>query len=122
MTDATTFEPRQPADSRPARQATPAPLDLLLKELGITFDQWVVLNAVATGLVPAEVGQLVPALSAAVCTSERAARWLLDEAEAAHHLRVLSAPDGDPASARVELTAQGEVLLDRLRGVLRFGQ
>jgi hypothetical protein len=33
-------------------------------EMRITFDRWVVLNAVATGSVPAEVSLLVPALSA----------------------------------------------------------
>jgi hypothetical protein len=118
---AETFEARQPADTPPGPQAKPAALNLLLKELGVTFDRWVVLNAVATGLVPAEVGRLVPALAAAVCTTERAARWMLDEAEAAHHVRVVSAPDGDPADARVELTAEGEVLHDRLLGVVGFG-
>jgi hypothetical protein len=48
-----------------AQRATSAVLDLLLAEVGITFDRWVVLNAVVTGSVPAEVGLLVPALSGA---------------------------------------------------------
>jgi hypothetical protein len=38
--------------------------------------------------------------------------------ESDHHVRVVSAPSGDPAAARVELTAEGEVLHERLRAAL----
>jgi hypothetical protein len=37
---------------------------------------------------------------------------------AGHHVRVVSAPSGDPAAVRVELTAEGEVLHERLRAAI----
>lgn len=112
MTDAAILNGRQIGE---AQRATSAVLDLLLAEIGITFDRWVVLNAVATESLPAEVGLLVPALSAAFDATDETVQFMLDEAESGHHVRVVSAPSGDPAAARVELTAAGEVLHERSR-------
>jgi hypothetical protein len=98
-----------------ADAVTSAALDRLLAEIGTTFDRWVVLNAIASGSLPAEVGLLVPALSAALDATGETVRFMLDEAESGDHVRVVSAPSGDPAAARVELTAEGEVLHERLR-------
>jgi DNA-binding MarR family transcriptional regulator len=115
MTDAPTLDGRQLGGTR---RATSAVLDLLLADVGITFDRWVVLNAVATESLPAEVGLLVPALSAALDVTDETVQFLLDDAESGHHVRVVTAPSGDPAAARVELTAEGEVLHERLRAAI----
>lgn len=112
MTDAAILNGRQLGE---APRATSSVLDLLLAEMGTTFDRWVVLNAVATESLPAQIGLLVPALSAALDTTDETVRFMLDEAESGHHVRVVSAPSGDPAAIRVELTAEGEVLHERLR-------
>jgi hypothetical protein len=112
MIDAATLDGWQPGE---AQRAPSAVVDVLLAEIGTTFDRWVVLNAVATESLPAEVGLLVPALSAALDATDETVRFMLDEAEVAHHVRVVSAPSGDPAAARVELTGEGEVLHERLR-------
>jgi uncharacterized protein YbjT (DUF2867 family) len=114
-TDAAILGGRQLREAQRARSAV---LDLLLAEIGITFDRWVVLNAIVTGSVPADVGLLVPALSAALDATDETVRFILDEAESGHLVRVVSAPSGDPAAAQVELTAEGEVLHERLRAVL----
>lgn len=111
MTDAAIPVGRQLGE---AQRATSAVLDVLLGEIDKTFDRWVVLSAIATMSVPAEIGLLVPALSAALDTTDETVRFMLDEAESDHHIRVVSAPSGDPAAARVELTAQGEILHERL--------
>jgi DNA-binding MarR family transcriptional regulator len=115
MTDAAIDDSRRLGE---AQRAASTALDLLLAEIGITFDRWVVLSAVATGSVPAEVGLLVPALSAALDTTDETVRFMLDEAESDHHVRVVSAPSGDPAAVRVELTAEGDVLHERLRAAI----
>jgi hypothetical protein len=115
MTDAAILDGRQLGE---AQRATSAVLDLLLAEIGITFDRWVVLNAVATKSLPAQVGLLVPALSAALDATDETVQFMLDEAESIHHVRVVSAPSGDPAAARIELTAEGEVLHERLRAAI----
>jgi DNA-binding MarR family transcriptional regulator len=115
MTDAAILNGRQLGE---AQRATSAVLDLLLAEIGITFDRWVVLNAVATESLPAEVGLLVPALSAALDATDERVQFMLDEAESAHHVRVVSAPSGDSGMCRVELTAEGEVLHERLRAAI----
>jgi DNA-binding MarR family transcriptional regulator len=115
MTDAAILDGRQRGE---AQRATSAVLDLLLAEIGVTFDRWVVQNAVAAESLPAEVGLLVPALSAALDATGETIRSMLDDAESAHHLRVVSAPSGDPAAARVELTAEGEDLHERLRAAI----
>jgi len=115
MSDAAILDGRQLGE---AQRATSAVLDLLLAEIGITFDRCVVLDAVVTGSVPAEVGLLVPALSAALDATDEMAEFMLDEAESGHHVRVVSAPSGDAAAARVELTAEGEVVHERLRAAL----
>jgi hypothetical protein len=115
MTDAAILDGRQLGE---AQRATSAVLDLLLAEIGITFDRWVVLNAVATKSLPAQVGLLVPAPSAALDATDETVQFMLDEAESIHHVRVVSAPSGDPAAARIELTAEGEVLHERLRAAI----
>jgi len=115
MTDAAIFEGRQLGE---ARRATSAVLDHLLAEMGITVHRWVVLHAVASEALPAEVGLLVTALSAALDATDETIRFMLDDAESDHHVRVVSAPSGDPAAARVELTAEGEVLHERLRAAI----
>jgi hypothetical protein len=115
MTDAAILNGRQLGE---AQRATSAVLDLLLAEMGITFDRWVVLNAVAAESLPAEVGLLVPALSAALEATDETVQFMLDEAECDHHVRVVSAPSGDPAAVRVELTAEAEVLHERLRAAI----
>jgi hypothetical protein len=115
MTDAAILNRRQPSE---APRASSTVLDLLLAEMGITFDRWVVLSAVATRSLPAAVGLLVPALSAALDATDETVELMLDDAEAGHHVRVVSAPSGDPAAARIELTAEGEVLHERLRAAI----
>jgi hypothetical protein len=76
MTDAAILDGRQLGEVQ--RATVLGPLDLLLAEMGITFDRWVVLNAVAAESLPAEVGLLVPALSAALDTTDETVRfpWL----------------------------------------------
>jgi hypothetical protein len=113
MTDAPILDGR--GRPREAPRVTSAVLDLLLTERGITLDRWVVLSALATESVPAELGRLVPALSAALGATGESVRFMLDEAESGRHVRVVTAPSGDPMAARVELTAEGEVLHERLR-------
>lgn len=115
MSDAAILNRRQPSE---APRASSTVLDLLLAEMGITFDRWVVLSAVATRSLPAAVGLLVPALSAALDATDETVELMLDDAEAGHHVRVVSAPSGDPAAARIELTAEGEVLHQRLRAAI----
>jgi len=115
MSDAAILNRRQPSE---APRASSTVLDLLLAEMGITFDRWVVLSAVATRSLPAAVGLLVPALSAALDATDETVELMLDDAEAGHHVRVVSAPSGDPAAARIELTAEGEVLHERLRAAI----
>jgi len=115
MTDAAILNRRQPSE---APRASSTVLDLLLAEMGITFDRWVVLSAVATRSLPAAVGLLVPALSAALDATDETVELMLDDAEAGHHVRVVSAPSGDPTAARIELTAEGEVLHQRLRAAI----
>ena len=115
MTDAAILNRRQPSE---APRASSTVLDLLLAEMGITFDRWIVLSAVATRSLPAAVGLLVPALSAALDATDETVELMLDDAEAGHHVRVVSAPSGDPAAARIELTAEGEVLHERLRAAI----
>jgi hypothetical protein len=112
MTDPAILNGRQPG--RPQR-AMSAVLDLLLADVGVTFERWVVLNAVAAESLPAEVGLLVRALSAALDATDETVRSMLDDAESDHHVRVVSAPGGDPAAVQVELTPQGEALHERLR-------
>jgi hypothetical protein len=115
MTDAATLDGRQPGEAQPV---TSAVLDLLLAEIGTTFDRWLVLNVVASRSVPAQVGLLVPVLAAALEATDETVRLMLDDVESGHQVRVISAPGGDPAAARVELTAEGEVLYERLRAAI----
>lgn len=116
MTDAPILDGR--GRQREAPPVTSAVLDLLLAERGITLDRWVLLSALATESVPAEVGRLVPALSAALDATDETVRFMLDEAESGRHVRVVTAPSGDLTAARVELTAEGEVLHERLRAAI----
>ena len=115
MIDAAVLAGRRPGKGR---RVTSAVVDLVLAEVGTTFDRWVVLNAVASRSFPAQVGLLVPALSAALEATEGTVRRMLDDAESGHHLRVVSAPNGDPSAARVEMTAEGEVLHERVRAAV----
>jgi hypothetical protein len=101
-----------------AQQATSAALDHLLADLGITFDGWVVLSAVAADAVPAEVDLLVPALSAVLDTTEEMVQVMVDEAVSGNHVRVVPAPSGDSGQVRVELTTEGEVLHERVRAAI----
>ena len=115
MTDAATLDGRQPDEEQ---RVTSAVLDLLLAEFGTTFDRWLVLNVVASKSVPARVGLLVPALAAALGVTVETVRLMLDDAESGRHVRVVSPPSGDPAAVQVELTAEGEVLYERLRAAI----
>jgi hypothetical protein len=112
MTDAATLDGRLAGEPQ---RATSAVLDLLLAEIGTTFDRWLVLNVIASESLPARVGLLVPALAAALEATDETVRLMLDDAESGRHVRVVSPPSGDPAAARVELTAEGEALYSRLR-------
>lgn len=91
-----------------AQRATSAVLGVVLAEHGTTFDRWVVLNALATGVLPPERSRLVPELTAAVATGSAEVEAVLDDAEAAGLVRIVSAPGGgDAVAVRVELTAAG---------------
>jgi DNA-binding MarR family transcriptional regulator len=90
-----------------AQRATSAVLGVVLAEHGTTLDRWVVLNALATGAFPPERARLVPRLAGAHATGPAVVEAMLDQAEAAGLVRVVSAPGGDPGAVRVELTAAG---------------
>ena len=98
-----------------AERATSALLGVVLAEHGTTFDRWVVLNALATGAVPPERARLVPGLAGALATGPAGVEALLDEAEAAGLVRIVSAPGGDPGAVRVELAAAGRAQYGTLR-------
>ena len=101
-----------------AQRATSAIFGVVLAEFGTTFDEWVVLNALATGAFPPERAGLVPGLAGALATGPAAVEALLDQAEAAGLARIVSAPGGDPGAVRVELTAAGRVQHRTLRSAL----
>jgi DNA-binding MarR family transcriptional regulator len=90
-----------------AQRATSAILGTVLAEHGTTFDRWVVLDALATGAVPPERARFVPRLSAALATGPAAVEAVIDQAEAAGLVRIVSAPGGDPGAVRAELTPAG---------------
>ncbi len=98
-----------------AQRATAALFGVVLAEHDTTFDQWVVLNALATGALPPERARLVPGLAGALATGPAAVEALLDQAEAAGLARIVSAPGGDPGAVRVELTSAGQALHGMLR-------
>lgn len=98
-----------------AQRATSAVLGVVLTEHGTTFDRWVVLNALATGAFPPGRARLVPGLAGALATGPAAIEALLDQAEAAGLVRIVSAPGGDPGAVRVELTAAGRAQHGTLR-------
>jgi len=98
-----------------AQRATSALLGVVLTEHGTTFDEWVVLNALATSAGRPERAWLVPTLAAALATGPAAVEAVIDRAEAAGLVGLVSAPGGDPAAIRVELTAVGRALHGLLR-------
>jgi DNA-binding MarR family transcriptional regulator len=103
-----------------AQRATSAVFDVVLAEHGTTFDGWVVLNALATGAFPPEGARLVPRLAAALATGPAAVEAMLDQAEAAGLVRIVSAPGGEPGAIRVELTAAGRAQHDTLRSAIDY--
>ena len=105
-------------DIAQAQRATAAVLDVVLAEHGTTSDRWVVLDALATGALPPERASLVPGLAGALATGPAAVEAVLDQAEAAGLLRIVSAPGGDPGAVRVELTAPGGALQSTLRSAI----
>jgi DNA-binding MarR family transcriptional regulator len=98
-----------------AQRATSAILGIVLAEHGTTFDEWVVLNALATGACPSERARLVPALAAALATGPAAVEAVIDDAEVAALVRIISGPAGDPHPVSFELTAVGRALHGLLR-------
>jgi DNA-binding MarR family transcriptional regulator len=103
-----------------AQRATSAVFDVVLAEHGTTFDEWVVLNALATGAFPPECARLVPRLAGALATGPAAVEAMLDQVEAAGLVRIESAPDGDPGAVRVVLTAAGREQHDTLRSAIDY--
>jgi hypothetical protein len=83
---------------------------LLLAEVGITFDRWVVLNAVVTGSVPAEGEVLHERLRAA-----------LDDLRADLSAGIPRRDRETAGRVLVEITRQAGAWLDSDRGV-RFGK
>ena len=101
-----------------AQRATSAVLGTVLAEHGTTFDRWVVLDALATGAVPPERARFVPRLSAALATGLAAVEAMIDQAEAAGLVRIVSAPDGNPRAVRAELTSVGRARHETLRSAI----
>jgi DNA-binding MarR family transcriptional regulator len=93
-----------------AHRATSAILGVVLAEHGTTLDEWVVVKALATGASPPGRARLVPALASALATGPAAVEAVIDDAEVAGLVRIVSAPGGDPDAVRVELTAVGGAL------------
>lgn len=103
-----------------AQRATSAVVDVVLAEHGTTFDRWVVLDTLATGAVPSERARFVPGLAAALATGPVAVEDMLDQAEEAGLVRIVSAPDGDPGAVRAELTQAGRAQHETLRSAIDF--
>jgi DNA-binding MarR family transcriptional regulator len=101
-----------------AQRATSAVLGTVLAEHGTSFDRWVLLNALATGAFPPERARLVPGLAAALATGPAAVEAIIDDGEAAGLARIVSAPGGEPAAVRVELTAAGRERHRTLRSAI----
>lgn len=106
-------------DMLQAQRATSAVLGVVLAEQGTTFDRWVVLDTLATGAVPPGRARFVPALAAALATEPAAVEVLIDQAEEAGLVRIVSAPSGDPGAVRAELTPAGQAHHDTLHATLR---
>jgi hypothetical protein len=102
-----------------AQWATSAVLGVVLAEHGATFDRWVVLDTLATGAVPPERARFVPGLAAALATGPAAVEVIIDEADEAGLVRIVSAPGGDPGAVRAELTPAGRVQHETLHEALR---
>jgi DNA-binding MarR family transcriptional regulator len=77
-----------------------------------------VLDTLATGASPPERSRLVPALAAALAARPARVEAVLDDAEAAGLVRVVSAPGGDIDGVRVELTNAGEAQHTTLRSAV----
>jgi DNA-binding MarR family transcriptional regulator len=101
-----------------AHRATSAILSAVLAELDTTFDLWVVLDTMSTGAFPPERARLLPGLAAALATGPAAVEAVLDDAQAAGLVRIVSAPGGDARAVRIELTAAGEAQHDTLRSAI----
>jgi DNA-binding MarR family transcriptional regulator len=91
-----------------AQRATSALFGVVLAEHDTTFDQWVVLDTLATGRFPPERAQLLPGLTGTLTTAPAAVEAVLDDAQAAGLVRVVSAPGGEAGAVRIELTAAGD--------------
>ena len=71
----------------------------------------------ATGAFPRERARLLPGLAAAG-DRPAAVEAVLDDAQAAGLVRIVSAPGGDAGAVRIELTAAGEAQHDTLRSAI----
>jgi DNA-binding MarR family transcriptional regulator len=91
-----------------AQRATSAVLGVVLAEHDTTSDRWVVLDTLATRAFPPERARLLPGLAAALATGPAAVEAVLDNAQAAGLVRIVSAPGGDAGAVRIGLTAAGE--------------
>jgi DNA-binding MarR family transcriptional regulator len=98
-----------------AQRATSAVLGVVLAEHGVPLDRWIVLNALATGASPIERARLVRGLAGALARGPAAVEAMIDHAEAARLVRIVSAPGGDPRGVEVELTATGRAQHGTLR-------
>ncbi len=103
-----------------AQRATSAVLGVVLAEHDTTFDRWVVLDTLATRAFPPERARLLPGLAAALATGPATVEAVLDDAQAAGLVRIVSAPGGDAGAVRVELTAAGEAQHSTLRSAIGF--
>jgi DNA-binding MarR family transcriptional regulator len=101
-----------------ARRATSSLFRVVLAEHDTTFDQWVVLDTLATGRFPPERAQLLPGLTAALTTAPAVVEDVLDDAEAAGLVRIVSARGGEAGAVRIELTAAGEARHGALRSAI----
>jgi DNA-binding MarR family transcriptional regulator len=117
-----TMEDRVILNSRDAvrsQRDTSVVLGVVLAEHGTTFDRWVVLNALATGAVPPHRSRLLPSLAAALATGPAAVEAMIDQAEEAGLVRIVSAPSGHPGAIRAELTPAGRAQHQTLHQILR---
>lgn len=101
-----------------AQRATSAVLETALAASGSSFARWVLLDTLTTGALPPERDRLVPGLAAALASGPVTVELMLDRAELAGLIRIVSAPDGDPGAVRIELTAAGTAHHRRIRSVV----
>jgi DNA-binding MarR family transcriptional regulator len=101
-----------------AQRATSAVLGVVLAEHDTTSDRWVVLDTLATRAFPPERARLLPGLAAALATGPAAVEAVLDNAQAAGLVRIVSAPGGDAGAVRIGLTAAGEAQHGTLKSAI----